>query len=303
MNFMVILLLVLFLALMACRQGAMSETEDTETTVAVPLDEMVSVGSHSLHIRCIGIGSPTVVIDTGLGDSSAKWHFIQGQIAQDTRVCAYDRAGYGSSEPGPMPRHSEQVANELKLLLENAGIEGPYVLVGHSLGSLNMQVFASRHPGLVAGAILLDPPPLQFITGEAFPELYQMAEQVTSDLQEAAKVARQAANPEEQAKASYYQTLASEHAMFITESAAQVAAIESFGNMPLIVLASGKPNPAFQDAAEAFQQFWIEQSQTLATKSTNGTCIVAEESGHHLHTDVPDLVLGAIRQVVEQGRE
>ncbi len=303
MKFFVISLLVLLSGLMACRQGAMRETEDTETTVAMPLDEMVSVGSHSLHIHCRGAGSPTVVIDTGFADSYTKWQFIQDQLSYETRVCAYERAGYGLSEPGPFPRSGQQIIDELEMLLENADIEPPYVLVGHSLGGLNMQLFASQHPDLVAGAILLAPSPLQFINGERFPELYQLAEQQTAELWKAAEASGQATDPEEEAKASYYQTLASEHAMLFAESAAQIVAIQSFGDLPLIVLASGKPNPAFGDSAEAFQKFWIEQSQTLAAKSTNGVCIVAEESGHYLHTDAPDLVLGAIRQVLEQGRE
>ena len=130
-----------------------------------------------------------------------------------------------------------------------------------------------------------------------------MAEQETAGLRAAAEHARGATDPEEKAKASYYQTLASEHAMMMAESAQQVAAIESFGEVPLIVLASGKPNPVFGDSAEAFQQFWIEQNQALATKSANGTCILAEGSGHNLYSDVPDLVLDAIRRMVQEARE
>jgi pimeloyl-ACP methyl ester carboxylesterase len=188
------------------------------------------------------------------------------------------------------------------MLLEKARVPGPYVLVGHSLGGLNMQVFASQHPNLVAGAVLLDPPPLGFITGERFPELYQMAEQESAGLLAAAEQARGATDPEEKAKASFHQTLASEHAMMTAESGEQVVAIESFGDMPLMVLASGKPNPAFGDSAEAFQQYWNQQNQALATKSANGTYILAEESGHHLYADAPDLVLDAVRQVVQEAR-
>jgi pimeloyl-ACP methyl ester carboxylesterase len=267
------------------------------------VDEMVDVGGHSLHIYCMGEGSPPVVIDVGFGDSYTNWRAIQEEVAQDMRVCTYERAGYGQSDPGPEPRHGQQVAGELKMLLENAGIEGPYVLVGHSLGGLNVQVFVDLYPDLVAGAVLLDPAPLGFITGERFPELYQMAEQETAGLLAVAENARGATDPEEKARASYFQTLASEHAMMMADSADQVTAIESFGETPLIVLASGEPNPTFGDSAEAFQQFWNEQSQALATKSANGAYILAEESGHHLYADVPDLVLDAIRQVVQEARK
>ena len=122
-------------------------------------ERLVDLGTHSLHIRCVGRGAPAVVIDTGHGDEAYTWYAIQDQLAEETRVCTYDRAGYGRSEPGPMPRHSRQAA-ELKLLLENAGIEGPYLLVGHSLGGLNAQVFAGDYPDLVAGLVLVDPPPM-----------------------------------------------------------------------------------------------------------------------------------------------
>jgi len=279
------------LALSACGSGE-PEVKD--------LDTMVNIGTHSLHIRCTGQGSPVVVIDTGVGDTSERWQPIQAQVAQVTRVCTYDRAGYGSSEPGPLPRHSQQAAGELKQLLENAGLRGPYVLVGHSLGGLNVQVFANRYPDLVAGLILLNPAPLPFITGQAYPELYRMLEQQAAGLQQTAQAARQSTDPEAQAQADYLEAVASEHAALITESASLVAAIASFGDIPLVVVGSGQPNPAFGADAEAFQQFWIEQNRELATMSTDGTFVLAQQSSHYLHEDAPDVVLDAIRQMVEQ---
>lgn len=266
------------------------------------IDENVSIGTHSLHIRCLGRGSPTVVIDTGVGDTLERWTDFQSQVAQFTHVCTYDRAGYGLSEPGPLPRHSQQLADELQQLLKNAGISGPYVLVGHSLGGLTQQVFADRYPNLVAGLILLDPPPLPFITGQAFPELYQMLAGQAVEFQNMADVARQSADDEVQAKVDYLETIASEHAALIAESASQVAMIASFGDLPLIVIGSSTPNPAFGPDAEAFQQFWIEQNQELAMKSTNGRFVLAEESSHYIHEDAPDLVLDATQEVVEQIR-
>jgi len=261
------------------------------------MDEMVSVGTHRLHIHCMGEGRPTVVIDTGVGDTSERWASIQTEMAQVTRTCTYDRAGYGASEPGPLPRHSERAADELKELLKNAGVEGPYVLVGHSLGGLNAQVFADRHPELVGGLVLLDPAPLAFLTGQAFPTLYRMFEQQAAELQHAAEAAHQATNAEARAQADYLEAVASEHAA-IAESAAQVAAIDSFGDIPLVVIGSGVPNPAFGEQAAAFQQFWIEQNQALVTKSTNGMFVLVEESGHHLEQDAPDAVVRAISEMV-----
>src|SRR3712207_9386654 len=97
--------------------------------------QMVDVGGYHLHINCVGTGSPTVVIDAGLGDWSASWSSgVQPEAARSTRVCAYDRAGMGWSERGPLPRTAERFAEELHTLLRNANISGPYVLVGHSAG-------------------------------------------------------------------------------------------------------------------------------------------------------------------------
>jgi len=215
-------------------------------------------------------------------------------------VCVYDRAGYGSSEPGPMPRHGRQVAGELKLLLERAGVPGPYVLVGHSLGGLNMQVFASQYPELVTGMVLIESPPLQFILGQQFPDLYQRAKQEGPNVLAMAEQARKAARLKE---ARFFETLASEHEMMLSETTRQLAAIESFGNVPLIVMGAGQPQPAFGDQAQAFQQFWIESGQALASQSSRGAFVLVQESGHYIYLDAPDSVLEAIRQVRKRARQ
>lgn len=264
------------------------------------MDTMIDIGTHNLHIRCTGQGYPAVVIDTGIGDGAARWIAFQDQIARYTRVCTYDRAGYGSSEPGPMPRHGEQVADELARLMEKAKVKEPYVIVGHSLGGLHAQILAGRYPERVAGLILLDPSPLPFITGNAFPKLYQMLRQQTSELQQTARKASQELDPEIQTKANYLSAIASEHAALVAETAVQVTTVESFGALPLVVVGSGQPNPAFGEPAKAFQEFWIEQNRVLATKSSQGKFVLAQESGHYLHEDAPDLILSLVEEMVKQ---
>jgi len=118
--------------------------------------QRVDVGGYRLHISCIGDGSPTVVLDAGQGGFSLDWSLIQPELATTTRVCAYDRAGYGWSDPSPQPRTPRQIAEELHTLLGNAGIEGPYVLVGHSAGGKHVRLYATRHPQDVAGMVLVD---------------------------------------------------------------------------------------------------------------------------------------------------
>src|SRR5215210_6539689 len=117
---------------------------------------MVGVGGYRLHINCVGQGNPTVVLDAGSGGMSAHWVRVQREVSGTTRVCAYDRAGMGWSEMGPDPRDAKQITSELHTLLKGAGIEGPYVLVGHSFGGMYMQTYAARYPDEVAGVVLVD---------------------------------------------------------------------------------------------------------------------------------------------------
>ena len=121
-----------------------------------PPGEMVDVGGYSLHINCVGQGNPTVVLDTALEAMSTSWVRVQQEVSGTTRVCAYDRSGMGWSEMGLEPRDAKQVSGELHALLEGAGIEGPYVLVGHSFGGLYTQTYAARYPDEVAGVALVE---------------------------------------------------------------------------------------------------------------------------------------------------
>jgi pimeloyl-ACP methyl ester carboxylesterase len=121
-----------------------------------PPGQMVDVGGHSLHINCVGQGSPTVVLDAGSGAFSAHWVRVQREVSGTTHVCSYDRAGMGWSEMGPEPRGTKQISSELHTLLKGANIEGPYVLVGHSFGGLYVRTYAARYPDEVAGVVLVD---------------------------------------------------------------------------------------------------------------------------------------------------
>ena len=151
---LVVVLLVLAVA------GAIYQAIATELAERAfpPPGEMVDVGGHSLHINCVGQGSPTVVLDAASGGFSAQWVRVQREVSGTTRVCAYDRAGMGWSEMGPEPRDAKQITGELHTLLGKAGIKGPYVLVGHSFGGMYMQTYAHRYPDEVAGVALVDSP-------------------------------------------------------------------------------------------------------------------------------------------------
>jgi len=121
-----------------------------------PPGQLVDVGGYRMHIYCIGQGSPTVVLEAGLGDTWLTWYKVQPLIARVTRVCSYDRAGMGWSGPSPYPRTNKVIAEELHRLLHYAGIAGPFVLVGHSFGGMTLRMYASLYPDEVAAVVLLD---------------------------------------------------------------------------------------------------------------------------------------------------
>jgi pimeloyl-ACP methyl ester carboxylesterase len=121
-----------------------------------PPGQMVDVGGYRLHMHSMGIGGPTVVLDAGLGNIGVDWGLVQPEIAKFTRVVTYDRAGTGWSDKGPQPRTSAQIVQELHTLLHTANVPGPYIVVGHSFGGGNAQLFAATFPEEVVGVVLVD---------------------------------------------------------------------------------------------------------------------------------------------------
>jgi pimeloyl-ACP methyl ester carboxylesterase len=117
---------------------------------------LVAADGTRLNLYCMGNGSPAVVFDSGWEDWAPVWTIVQPEVAKWTRACSYDRAGAGFSDPGPLPRTSVRIADELRSALHNGGIEGPYILVGHAFGGDNVRTFAARHPGEVAGLVLVE---------------------------------------------------------------------------------------------------------------------------------------------------
>lgn len=134
-----------------------------------PPGNLIDVGGFKMHIHCIGQGSPTVILDAMSGGFSSYWGWVQPEVAEKTRVCAYDRAGFGWSDNDPEPESPQRTAQNLHTLLTNAGIEGPFVMVGHSKGGLYVREYAALYPQEVAGLVLLDSShPDQFVR---YPEM------------------------------------------------------------------------------------------------------------------------------------
>jgi pimeloyl-ACP methyl ester carboxylesterase len=171
-----VMLYPLFVALILAGVGGSYETIQEQvdrSTTAMP-GHLVDVGGRRLYVQCTGSGSPTVVLVSGLAEASVYWGgWIAPAVAQNTTVCAYDRAGQGWSDPPASPQDGVAVATDLHTLLDHAQIPGPYVLVGHSTGGAYVRVFAARYPDQVAGMALLDSQPNEALTGlPDFPSQY-----------------------------------------------------------------------------------------------------------------------------------
>jgi pimeloyl-ACP methyl ester carboxylesterase len=287
--------------------------------------EMVDVGDYSLHLYCTGEGgAPTVVMDSGLGGTVLDWQLVQPEVAKFMRVCTYDRAGMGWSDPGAQPRTSQQIVKELHTLLGNAGVQGPYVLVGHSFGGTNMQVYANQYSDEVAGIVLVDsaledeeavtltrslqPSPVLLkilatigvtrlpytlggeAPGQTSPDLLDEQAAISSHRKDAFAVADETSSLEES---------------FDENRAAPM----SLGDKPLIVLTAG-PLPSevltsqglSQEQARQMDELHSESQVDLTRRSQNAKQVIVEDSGHYIHVEHPDLVKDAIRQVVEAAR-
>jgi pimeloyl-ACP methyl ester carboxylesterase len=121
-----------------------------------PRGQLYTVNGHQMHIYCTGEGSPTVILQSGATAESLWWYWVQNQLAQHTRVCAYDRSRLGFSEPTSGLRDGTAIASELHALLEQAGVYAPYIMAGHSFGAVWTRIYAAQYPEQVAGIVLVD---------------------------------------------------------------------------------------------------------------------------------------------------
>ncbi|RPI92373.1 MAG: alpha/beta hydrolase [Chloroflexi bacterium] len=304
------LAIVLGLMLVGYIYEPMAEAADAKTYP--PPGQLVDVGGYRLHINCTGSGSPTVVIDAGLGDWSTSWGgYVQPEVAKTTRVCTYDRAGMGWSEAGPLPRDAAQFAKELHTLLQNAHIPGPYVMVGHSLGGLPVRVFAHEYSSEVAGVILIESmSPKQFKQSPTEGQAQSESRSQPFSLQAALArfgvirllVKLPGIAPSVPANEEAYYPLyirpqsfqaTTDEAQGMPAAGVQAAAVKSFGDLPLIVLTARLNN----------NQDWQERQTELLQLSSNSQHLFAENSGHNIQVEEPDAAVAAIVQMVHQVRE
>jgi pimeloyl-ACP methyl ester carboxylesterase len=288
-----------------------------------------------MNIYCRGAGSPTVVFDAGLGDSSSSWGLIQPTIAARTRACSYDRAGLGFSDPATRASTARNIAEDLHALLTAANIKPPYLLVGHSSSGMSMRVYADLHIDEVVGMVLVDPSHEdQWVRSWAIGAPGQK-EQMDASLVEQAQCLEAAKKGFVKDTPIYKQCLdyVDEHvspaineaqrpiwatagwqAAFLSErqntpyaSAEQTRATrKQFGDMPIIVLTHAphaKQQNETQEQGDQRTLLWEDLHCQIAAMSTRGINIIVPNAGHYIQFDRPQIVIDAVNEAIAISRE
>lgn len=265
-----------------------------QTATPEPFPRLVDAGGIQLYAYCRGSGSPTVVLESGLGAPWSTWVPVMAPVARETRVCAYDRAGIGNSDDPPYtPRTTLDQVEDLHELLLALGVDGTIVYVGWSLGGFNARVYFAHYPEQVTGVVLVDashPDQVERFLAVIPADFEVPVGQGTRLLRDliAAEVAGD--NPER---------------LDLAASAEQVRTVTTLGPVPLVVLSHGIPEPNSglpPDVAAVYEQVWQAMQLELVALSSNSEQIIAERSGHCIHCSAPGLVVAAILRVVTLAR-
>jgi pimeloyl-ACP methyl ester carboxylesterase len=272
-----------------------------------PPGKLIPMGGYRLHLYCTGEGSPTVVLEHGLDGSYLDWRLVQPEIARLTRVCSYDRAGYGWSDRSPKPRVPSAMVEELHMLLRNGGEKPPFIVVGHSMGAFDAVMYSHRYPDEVGAIVLVDGPypdkPLGFPWREKL-ELRFM--QLTSPFglprwrrwcaggPDGLRAIRAAVNCKARVHGTHYEQL-----LNFPSAVAEMQSLENFLTLPLIVI-SRDPLVGRDSLKE---QEWAERQKKLLQLSSNSTQVIADGSRHDVPGQRPDVIIDVVRRLVERMRQ
>jgi pimeloyl-ACP methyl ester carboxylesterase len=288
-------------------------------SAANPPGRRIDVGGYRLHLYCEGRGNPTIVVIPGVGVWSVQWRKIQDALAQQTRFCAYDRAGYGWSDFSPSPATADQAALQLYTLLAAAGEPGPYVLVGESYGGYVTRLFTDKFIASVAGIVLVESaherqwdeiPEAKALVVDGEKQL-QVAHWLSytglfrlwpmdrgEDLPPNARRDLLATEARTQTFVAWRNELAGAFT-----SARQVAATRSLGDLPLVVVSATRSfNKFFPDDSKEvtgpMNEKWMRLQNELAALSTNSLHLVNPTATHAIAREQPDFVIDAIRRAL-----
>lgn len=297
---------ILALVLTAVGMQRSAATIEASTVQATAPGTFIWIGNHRLHLNCTGVGSPTVIFDSGLGSSSLDWSRVQPQVASFTRACSYDRAGYGWSDAGPLPRDSANISRELEILLGNGSVPAPYLLVGHSLGGMNVRLFTHNNPGKVVGLVLIDsshedqfrrfeqadvgasaPNGSSFIVANAFEVPNALPDDIVG-------IARSFA-----VSRSSMQAFRSE-LQHLRASAKQLQDVPMLPDIPVVVISHRVDQTMGSDRYAKRARIWMDMQAELADRATRGKHVVAATEDHYVHLSQPQLVVDTIKDVIDQ---
>ena len=293
--------------------------------------QMIDIGARRLNLRCSGSGTPTVLLEAGQGMTSMSWRKVQPALARSMRVCSYDRAGLGFSDPGPLPRSAPAAADDLHALLRAAKIAPPLVLVGHSLGSYIVRLYANAHRDGVAALVLVDPVSETF--AQDAPEAAAREAKLSAENTDYGRRCGEAAHKGEltgatpaaqacvppprpafstrlndtlrarMASPSYWDTGLSERDSEATNIAAVRAARTPLGALPLVVLAADGTNDGLAPAERAAADAGYDAGRKrIAALSSAGHVVRVAHSSHNVQEDRPDAVIEAVEHLVAQLR-
>jgi pimeloyl-ACP methyl ester carboxylesterase len=291
-----------------------STTRNKYRALYPPPGKMVSIGTHDIHLNCVGSGSPTVVFEADLDQyGSLSWVPVQESIGELTRACSYDRAGILWSEPGPLPRDGETIARELSTVLDAAGEEGPYILVGHAFGGAYIRIFAGEYPDDVCGMVLIEsshPEMLaRFAKYGVVPEIPDRnSRPLILLLSHLGSPGRYKGNVYNLPPEIYDPVQA-----FLPESSmtwfdekvespntlAEAGQYKYLGNWPLIVLATSGPSPSLGDLGQKLDDLSLELQRELLLLSENSE-FRSYEIGHYPQLQRPEVVIEAIQDVLRR---
>jgi pimeloyl-ACP methyl ester carboxylesterase len=292
-----------------------------------PAGKLIDVNGHLMHLHCQGEGSPTVVVEQGLGTISTVWHNIHKRVSPTTRICGYDRVGMGYSEPTGRPTSSAGVAQNLYELLQAADIDDDIVLVGWSAGGVYIREYYRQHPDAVRGMVFVDSSheqqahrlpkwdsPSNFLTRYAN-YLAPLGIIRISGLARLMNARFELPDEVMQSVIAQYNQTHMPIAMMNESEAFRLdiqwqKPLDPLADLPLIVLTQGKPikestgspNSEHTQYQIERRRVWNQLQGELAELSSRSQHIIAEESGHSIHNDQPDLLVQSILSIVEQVR-
>jgi pimeloyl-ACP methyl ester carboxylesterase len=272
-----------------------------------------------MRIDCTGSGSPTLVLDSGLGNDGLVWGGVQPVLAQTTRVCSYDRAGMGWSEMVPPPRDADHIADQLHGLLAAAGVNGPIVLMGHSIAGIYIRDYAARYPAQVAGLIFVDgSSPWQNRDPALKPEMQNMPSPFRVALMQSTYVlgiprwsgacshAFKGLPPKAEklaAESRCHLIVASPLGEARSFDASGTETVNtSFGALPILVFSSDPARTLADHQAPAIVDAWTGMQEKLAHLSTRGRRIIAQGSPHYIMIQRPDLIEKEVPLFIHQIR-